>query len=60
MMGNMSDDPRRRLGRGVIVDAGGQLLGSVTAAQVVERIDHEAAASRKPAAAAPSPAEAGG
>jgi len=47
-------------GRGVIVDAGGQLLGSVTAAQVVERIDHEAAASRKPAAAAPSPAEAGG
>jgi osmoprotectant transport system ATP-binding protein len=33
-------------GRGVIVDEGGRLVGSVTAAQVVDRIDHQASESR--------------
>ena len=41
-------------GRGVVVDEAGRLIGSVTAAQVVERIDTESAAAR--ASAAPSTA----
>jgi len=46
-------------GRGAIVDEAGRLIGTVTAAQVVERIAHQASASRKPTAGAPSHAEAG-
>ncbi len=46
-------------GRGVIVDEAGRLIGTVTAAQVVERIAHQASASRNPTAGAPSHAEAG-
>jgi osmoprotectant transport system ATP-binding protein len=46
-------------GRGAIVDEAGRLVGTVTAAQVVERIAHQASASRNPTAGAPSPAEAG-
>ncbi len=33
-------------GRGVIVDSDGRLVGSVTASQVVERIDHQASLNR--------------
>jgi len=46
-------------GRGAIVDEAGRLIGTVTAAQVVERIAHQASASRKPTAGAPSHAAAG-
>ncbi|MEY9862843.1 osmoprotectant transport system ATP-binding protein [Catenulispora sp. GAS73] len=47
-------------GRGVIVDEDGRLLGSVTAAQVVERIEALAASRRNAAAAPSSAAEAAG
>jgi osmoprotectant transport system ATP-binding protein len=46
-------------GRGVIVDEDGRLLGSVTAAQVVERIEALAAPRRNAAAAPCSASEAG-
>jgi osmoprotectant transport system ATP-binding protein len=46
-------------GRGVIVDEAGRLIGTITAAQVVERIAAQASASPSPTAGAPSHAEAG-
>nr|MBA2558340.1 ATP-binding cassette domain-containing protein [Propionibacteriales bacterium] len=41
-------------GRGIIVDEAGRLIGSITAAQVVERIDHQASLTRSAAMSAPS------
>jgi osmoprotectant transport system ATP-binding protein len=46
-------------GRGIVVDDDGRLVGSITAAQVVERIDHQVTAGRRAHAETPPEREPG-